>query len=308
MKHPKRNEISKALGFDPNIGLISDYIETGISPFLPGDIILLCSDGLTDMVNSKTITSILTSRQKISQKAKSLVDAANDAGGRDNITVVLVQNNNKPVVHEATKPSIIKKNELQTENGEFHNSEDARARPAKNNRTLVVVLVILSLGLLAALLWQLSKNKKPVAASSTIPVAKSRNSNEQKLVDSIGQTSRVLLNDSVFGKSITISEPVFISNDSLYINGHGIILRSDTSYKSVGFVIGNDSKFILLEDLVFENFESAIIAQTKTVHLKNVRFLNCDVSIQYQYRFPQNKYVNGYITDTLVLSTDSLAK
>src|SRR5688572_1728021 len=93
MKHPKRNEINKALGFDPNIGAISDYIETGISPFLPGDILLLCSDGLTDMIDSKTITSILTSKQKIAQKAKALIDSANDAGGKDNVTVVLVQNN-----------------------------------------------------------------------------------------------------------------------------------------------------------------------------------------------------------------------
>ncbi len=52
MTHPKRNEINKALGFDPNIPVQTDYIETGESPFLPGDAILLCSDGLTDMINS----------------------------------------------------------------------------------------------------------------------------------------------------------------------------------------------------------------------------------------------------------------
>ena len=109
MKHPKRNEINKALGFDPNINVISDYIETGISPFLPGDILLLCSDGLTDMIDSKTIMRVLTSRQKIPEKAKALVDAANNAGGKDNVTVVLLHNTNQRAVLEATRPTVLKK-------------------------------------------------------------------------------------------------------------------------------------------------------------------------------------------------------
>ena len=50
MNHPKRNEINKALGFDEQQFLQPDYIETGESPFLPGDILLLCSDGLSDMI------------------------------------------------------------------------------------------------------------------------------------------------------------------------------------------------------------------------------------------------------------------
>ena len=61
MRHPKRNEINKALGFDEEQLLQPDYIETAESPFLPSDILLLCSDGLSDMINQKTITSILTS-------------------------------------------------------------------------------------------------------------------------------------------------------------------------------------------------------------------------------------------------------
>ena len=58
MQHPRRNEINKALGFEAGIAEVEDYIETGESPFLPGDTILLCSDGLSDMISSATITSI----------------------------------------------------------------------------------------------------------------------------------------------------------------------------------------------------------------------------------------------------------
>lgn len=91
MHHPKRNEINKALGFDVDI-FQSDYIETGESLFLPGDILLLCSDGLTDLVNKSIITDIVTNPKSLPEKAKALISAANDAGGKDNITVVLVKN------------------------------------------------------------------------------------------------------------------------------------------------------------------------------------------------------------------------
>jgi serine/threonine protein phosphatase PrpC len=104
MQHPKRNEINKALGFDMAVDA-TDYIETGESPFLPGDMLLLCSDGLTDMINSQTMTNILNSDQSLQQKATALVQSANDAGGNDNITVVLVQNDKKQIQQEAIKPA-----------------------------------------------------------------------------------------------------------------------------------------------------------------------------------------------------------
>ncbi|MEJ7676518.1 MAG: protein phosphatase 2C domain-containing protein [Segetibacter sp.] len=108
MRHPKRNEINKALGFDAEIRA-GDYIETGESPFLPGDMILLCSDGLTDMIDNRTITSILQTNKDLSSKGKALVNAANNAGGKDNITVVLVKNNKTPVKHTITRPAMAAK-------------------------------------------------------------------------------------------------------------------------------------------------------------------------------------------------------
>ena len=99
------------MGFDEQQFLQPDYIETGESPFLPGDILLLCSDGLSDMLSNKTITSILTSNKNLKEKGKALVKAANEAGGKDNITVVLVKNDKSRLIHEATKPIITKKNE-----------------------------------------------------------------------------------------------------------------------------------------------------------------------------------------------------
>ncbi|MDQ6903000.1 MAG: protein phosphatase 2C domain-containing protein, partial [Bacteroidota bacterium] len=65
MRHPRRNEINKALGFEEDISTPEDFIETGESPFLPGDLLLLCSDGLTDMISSAAIMQILTSKKNL---------------------------------------------------------------------------------------------------------------------------------------------------------------------------------------------------------------------------------------------------
>ncbi|RZK25509.1 MAG: serine/threonine-protein phosphatase, partial [Flavobacterium sp.] len=101
MRHPKRNEINKALGFGVNLTAQDDYIETGQSPFLPGDMLLLCSDGLSDMVNKQDITDILIKNSSLEEKGAGLIEVANKNGGLDNITVVLVNNNNQALQHEA---------------------------------------------------------------------------------------------------------------------------------------------------------------------------------------------------------------
>jgi serine/threonine protein phosphatase PrpC len=103
MQHPKRNEINKAMGFDPQFNVAD--IETGSSPFLPGDVLLLCSDGLTDMLKSSEITAVLANDKPLEAKGKELVQRANDQGGKDNITVVLVRNTAKGVKQKATKPT-----------------------------------------------------------------------------------------------------------------------------------------------------------------------------------------------------------
>ena len=61
-----------------------------------GDRLLLCTDGLTDSINNKTITAILAKNQQCKEACQTLVDAANGAGGHDNITVVIADWLNNP--------------------------------------------------------------------------------------------------------------------------------------------------------------------------------------------------------------------
>lgn len=81
-----RNVITRALGTQPSVEPDLFELEAG-----PGDIFLLCSDGLTGEVSDPEIESILAADQPLGELCSRLVDAANQAGGHDNITCLLVR-------------------------------------------------------------------------------------------------------------------------------------------------------------------------------------------------------------------------
>lgn len=83
--HPLKNVVTRALGGSPNV--LPDLLEV---PFEAGDSFLLCSDGLTGMMADDEISSILASEGLAESRVRALVDLANDRGGVDNITVLLV--------------------------------------------------------------------------------------------------------------------------------------------------------------------------------------------------------------------------
>src|SRR4051794_11172543 len=82
--HPQRSIITRALGPEPHV-----EVDTFTYPARPGDIYLICSDGLTGMVSEDEIAEIVRSSTSLNDGARRLIDSANEAGGRDNITVVL---------------------------------------------------------------------------------------------------------------------------------------------------------------------------------------------------------------------------
>ncbi len=82
--HPQRSVITRALGTDPDVD-----VDTFTIAAREGDLFLLCSDGLTDMVSEDSILSVVErNRDDIDDALRALVRAANKAGGEDNITVV----------------------------------------------------------------------------------------------------------------------------------------------------------------------------------------------------------------------------
>ena len=84
--HPQRNMITRAIGTDPMVE--ADVFEYD---FLPGDCLLLCSDGLSGMLEDTEILSILEQDADAKQTVTALIDAANERGGRDNITAICIR-------------------------------------------------------------------------------------------------------------------------------------------------------------------------------------------------------------------------
>jgi protein phosphatase len=84
--HPQRSIITRALGPEPEV-----QVDIQTVPADPGDIFMLCSDGLTTMLADERIRVLIEEAPSLEAATRALVDEANIAGGRDNITVLLFQ-------------------------------------------------------------------------------------------------------------------------------------------------------------------------------------------------------------------------
>ena len=92
MRHPRRNEVYRDVGSEAHEPLDPDFIDLHEIPFEPDAALLLCSDGLTDLIDSTTISDVAAHfAGRPHDVVSALIQAANDAGGRDNVTVVYVE-------------------------------------------------------------------------------------------------------------------------------------------------------------------------------------------------------------------------
>ena len=84
--HPKRNIITRAVG-------IKDTVETDMTivPVEKGDLLLLCTDGLSGMLSDEEMAQMLRQKESVKRKAEKLVETANLRGGYDNISLILIE-------------------------------------------------------------------------------------------------------------------------------------------------------------------------------------------------------------------------
>jgi len=83
--HPRRNIVTRALGIEPTV-----RVDSWVMPLVRGDRFVLCSDGLVDEIEDGEILRILSHHTEPQEAARALVVAAVEAGGRDNVTVVVI--------------------------------------------------------------------------------------------------------------------------------------------------------------------------------------------------------------------------
>ncbi len=298
MRHPRRNEINKALGFEEDIAVIDDFIETGESPFLPGDMILLCSDGLTDMINSSTITSVLTLDKSISAKTKDLVDAANNAGGNDNITAIIIENNKQPVEKKQSLPVRKSIDNIRQEKNVTETSSTNSKIQNKKSKGLPDTLIYIAIAVLLVILAvAFQKKDQPLTALVSAVAEKKEDEAFKQLVLHVKDTAKEYTLPAN-SNPVIVSATINIDKDSFHLNGNGAILIPDSSFKSEAFNIAPASKQIIIDSVVFKNFDIAILVHKNNVVLKNVRFINCRVPMQYDLSLPDT-IVSGRFSDSI---------
>ncbi len=148
--HPQRSVITRALGTDPDVDVDTFTVEAR-----EGDVFVLCSDGLTDMVGDEEIGEVLgKGRDSLEDAAKELVHRANKAGGQDNITVIAFELTDEPVepdeqtleqTVEQTQPLPVPEPAAEPENG--------RGR----RRFLPLLILLVAIAAAAIALWVLAR-------------------------------------------------------------------------------------------------------------------------------------------------------
>ncbi len=152
--HPQRSVITRAVGTDPDVDVDSFIVEPQ-----DGDVFLICSDGLTDMVDDHAILETVEEhRGNLDRMTKQLVTAANKGGGEDNITVVAFSIGEREVAADvgdtATMQSVpYPPEEATTENVPVRATPAAHPSVARV-RVVFAALVVLAL-LVSLLLWGL---------------------------------------------------------------------------------------------------------------------------------------------------------
>lgn len=158
MRHPQRNVIGRDVGSVFLENNTDDYVETAVFPLLPGSVLLLCSDGLCDMLTSVQMAQVLARYDALGDKANALVREANEAGGKDNVTVVLVEAPAEDPADEAAVPGVSVEPEPEPQ-------EPGTGKSRRRRWWLVVLLAVLAALVSAGvLLWYSSVS--PVRAQS----------------------------------------------------------------------------------------------------------------------------------------------
>lgn len=141
--HPQRSIITRALGPEPVVQADLQSV-----PADPGDIFLLCSDGLTTMIGDDRIREILMGATSLDAAARTLVDEANRAGGRDNITVIVFQvEDPADPISKGDQPTMIRSGASMR--AERRQAERERgAKPRRRGRAVVAALAAFAVVLL----------------------------------------------------------------------------------------------------------------------------------------------------------------
>ncbi|RIV22547.1 serine/threonine-protein phosphatase [Fibrisoma montanum] len=293
MQHPRRNEILREVGLIHHRIDDPDFLESGETDFLPGDQLLLCSDGLTDMITQAHITAVLRQSGSLDEQAGELIRLANEQGGNDNVTVVLARNGTGPGTATVAAPaaaSLTQPATPVTANGRTTTGTDVK--PAKRSRAGLWLLgLIMVVGLLAFAWYSFQtpdRGDQPIEDTEltdlTIPPSSTSASSMVPAsvpLDSLVQTAyrsadhRLVLT----ADTIRLAKPLVLNDSLLTVLGDSrltVVIPTDTTQSRVAFRVIN-GRTINLENLVIQGFRTGIETTSDVkLQLKQVYFRNVE--------------------------------
>jgi PPM family protein phosphatase len=156
--HPQRSVITRALGTEADVDVDTFSVEAS-----PGDLFLLCSDGLTTMVDDETILdAVERHRRNLKAAAKALVNAANRGGGEDNITVVFFEVAGAEEPGEQTEDTVVTTSATDLEDTIDETDAQPPIEVVEEKRRGRVLPILAALAVLliiaAAVLWLLGQS------------------------------------------------------------------------------------------------------------------------------------------------------
>lgn len=321
MQHPRRNEILREVGSMAHRVDDPDFLESGETDFLPGDLLLLCSDGLTDMITQAQIRSVLDQNLSLEKQVTELIRLANKQGGNDNITVVLARNtapaSPQPVVPTPADQTLQSKPVSKPAPVDNPKPTSGKTEPAKRSLTGFWILIGLVLaGTIAGLVWyqNQSPSQSDPLVSGNPPMVTDPVDSTQVLTPAVSRFDSLL--QTAYRSSdhrltlpvdtVRLTQPLLLTDSLQSIvgaNGLTVFVPADTAVAQVALRITRSGP-VALQNLVISGFKTGIETSPGTrLHLSKVSFRN--VSQPVQAVIGQETFRDAVIVVTLQNQTDS---
>jgi serine/threonine protein phosphatase PrpC len=313
MTHPRRNEILREAGSTMHRIDDPDFIDYEETAFQPEDLLLICSDGLTDMITRQQMTTVLEKDISLEEKVAELIALANGQGGHDNITLVLAKNLTA-TVRRADSHNRIKTPSQLPVMTEVTDRPDSSSFPQQSSPVpffqkykWVILSALIILFLLAtAVLWKGRKQPEDNHQSSKSPELTVNTSvqspAEPAVIPSLAEAQRSPEKRWVLPADTIRLPDTIILEDRLTIigaTGRSIIMPVDSFRNQLAFQIKKNSK-IVIENVVISGFETGISTEENVrLQLKGVQFKN--VATPVKAGLKENSYTN----EEIIFSSES---
>lgn len=199
MKHPRRSVIERCLGNDNHLADDKSFIEASVFPLINGETFIFCSDGLCDVLTSTQIAECIQPNRTPEDECKVLIDKANEAGGKDNITVVIAQVSEVADVKNEKPTNNVLDEKASYTAEEIIGEEPAAERKSKSKLKWIAGIIV---ALVCCTSMGFFIGKQYSRSETDLP----NNQEEKPLVD----TNDTILSDSLANDTVTKPE-----NDSI---------------------------------------------------------------------------------------------